>query len=120
MPREHQGMAASLVMMVVNYSISLGLGFAGTVESRVLANGGTTLEGYRSAWYVAIGLAGMGMAVALAFVAIGQYWRQKDAAAGEEAARSEEEEVDDGVLSIDKTTAARGIGEKEEDIKMEA
>jgi MFS family permease len=67
MPREHQGMAASLVTTIVNYSISLGLGFAGTVESRILADGGSTLDGYRSAWYTGIGLAGMGIVVALAF-----------------------------------------------------
>jgi MFS family permease len=71
MPREHQGMAASLVTTVINYSISLGLGFAGTVQSRVLENGGNTLDGYRSAWYMGIGLAGMGIVVALAFIAVG-------------------------------------------------
>ncbi|KAE9984727.1 hypothetical protein EG328_008344 [Venturia inaequalis] len=39
--REHQGIAASLVNTVVNYSISLGLGFAGTVEVNVNRGGGT-------------------------------------------------------------------------------
>ncbi|KAL4993139.1 hypothetical protein BDV10DRAFT_190253 [Aspergillus recurvatus] len=32
---EHQGLAASLVTTVVNYSISLSLGFAGTIESQI-------------------------------------------------------------------------------------
>ena len=32
MPREHQGLAASLVNTIVNYSISIGLGIGGTVE----------------------------------------------------------------------------------------
>jgi MFS family permease len=62
--RKHQGIAASLVTTVVNYSISLSLGFAGTVEVHV-NNGGTTpgdvLKGYRGALYVAIGLGGLGM-----------------------------------------------------------
>jgi hypothetical protein len=31
MPREHQGIAASLINTVVNYSISLSLGIAGTI-----------------------------------------------------------------------------------------
>jgi hypothetical protein len=53
--KEHQGVAASLVNTVVNYSISLGLGFAGTVEVHV-NNGGRTqqdlLRGYRGAFYM--------------------------------------------------------------------
>ncbi|KAE8350330.1 major facilitator superfamily-domain-containing protein [Aspergillus coremiiformis] len=64
--REHQGVAASLVTTVVNYSISLSLGFAGTVEVHV-NNGGHTpndvLKGYRGALYMAIGLGGLGMAL---------------------------------------------------------
>ncbi|KAI0841600.1 MFS general substrate transporter [Hypoxylon sp. FL0890] len=50
---EHQGIAASLVTTVVNYSGALALGVAGTVELRV--NGGGEdpehiLRGYRGAW----------------------------------------------------------------------
>ncbi|KAI0156738.1 MFS general substrate transporter [Hypoxylon sp. FL1284] len=70
-PRKHQGIAASLVNTVVNYSISLGLGFAGTVETQV-NNGGETpadiLKGYRGAFYMGIGFAGLGVAVCLAFL----------------------------------------------------
>lgn len=69
--KKHQGIAASLVNTVVNYSISLGLGFAGTVESQV-NNGGMTpadvLKGYRGAEYVGIGLAGLGVLTSVAFV----------------------------------------------------
>ncbi|OTB06757.1 hypothetical protein M426DRAFT_72009 [Hypoxylon sp. CI-4A] len=61
---EHQGIAASLVTTVVNYSGALALGVAGTVELRV-NNGGQTaediLKGYRGAWYVAIGLGVVGL-----------------------------------------------------------
>ncbi|KAI2470465.1 MFS general substrate transporter [Annulohypoxylon bovei var. microspora] len=70
--RKHQGIAASLVNTVVNYSISLGLGFAGTVETQVNDGGGSPadiLKGYRGAFYMGIGLAGLGVAVCLAFVA---------------------------------------------------
>jgi MFS family permease len=69
--KEHQGIAASLVNTVVNYSISLGLGFAGTVEVNV-NNGGKTpadvLKGYRGAMYVGAGLSGLGMIVSVLFI----------------------------------------------------
>lgn len=67
MPREHQGLAASLVNTFINYSISIGLGFAGTVESQVNATGIDILKGYRGAYYMGIGLASLGVFVALAF-----------------------------------------------------
>ncbi|SCU84910.1 LAFA_0D12750g1_1 [Lachancea sp. 'fantastica'] len=67
MPKEHQGLAASLVNTFVNYSISLGLGFAGTIESRVNASGDEILKGYRGAWYMGIGLSGLGLCVALLY-----------------------------------------------------
>jgi MFS family permease len=69
--KEHQGIAASLVNTVVNYSISLGLGFAGTVEVHV-NNGGKTpkdlLDGYRGAWYVGCGLSSLGLVISVAFL----------------------------------------------------
>ncbi|OJJ07782.1 hypothetical protein ASPVEDRAFT_57053 [Aspergillus versicolor CBS 583.65] len=67
MPREHQGLAASLVTTFVNYSISIGLGFAGTVESQVNEQGTNVLRGYRGAFYMGVGLAGIGVFVALLF-----------------------------------------------------
>ncbi|KAI0127744.1 major facilitator superfamily domain-containing protein [Xylariales sp. AK1849] len=69
--KRHQGIAASLVNTVVNYSIALGLGFAGTVEYRV-NNGGRTpedmLKGYRGAYYMGMGISGLGIAVCVAFL----------------------------------------------------
>ncbi|GAB7350964.1 hypothetical protein MBLNU459_g1465t1 [Dothideomycetes sp. NU459] len=69
--KEYQGIAASLVSTVVNYSISLALGFAGTIEGNV-NNGGATLsdilEGFRGAWYLATGLSGLGIVVSIVFV----------------------------------------------------
>ncbi|RDW91115.1 hypothetical protein BP5796_02280 [Coleophoma crateriformis] len=77
MHKEHQGLAASLVNTVLNYSISIGLGIAGTVESQV-NNGGLTrsdtLKGYRGAQYVGIGLSVLGLIVSVAF---GLHERQK-------------------------------------------
>ena len=77
--KEHQGVAASLVNTVVNYSISLSLGFAGTIESHVDRGGMTpadVLRGYRGALYMGIGLAGFGLFLSVAFVMKG-YWRDR-------------------------------------------
>ena len=74
--KSKQGVAASLVNTVVNYSISLGLGFAGTVEVHVNNGGHTreeTLRGYRGALYMGTGLAGLGLALSITFVAK-TYW----------------------------------------------
>lgn len=67
MPRQHQGLAASLVTTFVNYSISIGLGFAGTAEGQVNGQGKNVLQGYRGAFYMGVGLAGFGVVVALIF-----------------------------------------------------
>jgi MFS family permease len=68
--KEHQGIAASLVNTVVNYSISLGLGFAGTVEVYVV-DGRTTpsdlLKGYRAALYMAVGLSSLGLVISAVY-----------------------------------------------------
>lgn len=69
--RRNQGVAASLVCTVVNYSISIGLGIAGTVEVHV-NNGGLTfhdtLIGYRGALYTGIGIGGLGVGLSLLYV----------------------------------------------------
>ena len=70
-PREHQGIAASLVTTFVNYSISICLGVGGTVEVHVNNGGKTfhdTLKGYRGALYVAIGIGGLGIATSLLYL----------------------------------------------------
>ncbi|KAF2141927.1 uncharacterized protein K452DRAFT_227676 [Aplosporella prunicola CBS 121167] len=76
-PKRHQGIAASLVTTVVNYSISWGLGIAGTVEVHVNNGGADVLLGYRGAWYSAIGLASCGIVLSLLFVA-SSYRKGKD------------------------------------------
>ena len=67
-PKGQQGVAASLVNTVVNYSISIGLGIAGTVEVHVNDRGEDLLQGFRGAWYVGIGLSGMGVFLSLCFI----------------------------------------------------
>ena len=85
LPKEQQGIAASLVSTMVNYSISCGLGFAGSIDRYVIQTtakhrhltGGpiplskTTpdalavrLAGLRGAYWFSVGLAGLGMVVA--------------------------------------------------------
>jgi len=72
MPREHQGVAASLVNTVVNYSISMGLGIAGIVQVKVNPSLTPTpeqlLAGFRGAWYTGIILGGLGVAISIIFV----------------------------------------------------
>lgn len=70
-PRRHQGIAASLVSTVVNYSVSMGLGFAGTIITYVSPGEGKQeyLKGLRSASYFGIGLSGLGVLLASAGLA---------------------------------------------------
>ncbi len=67
-PKGQQGVAASLVATVVNYSISIGLGIAGTVEVHVNHGGADLLKGYRGSWYTGIGLSGAGILLSLCFI----------------------------------------------------
>ena len=70
MAREDQGLAASLVTTVVNYSISLGLGIAGTITRQLTGDSSDPadiLYGYRGAWYFAIGLDLLGLGIAIYF-----------------------------------------------------
>ncbi|KAL2867602.1 MFS transporter [Aspergillus lucknowensis] len=70
-PRQYQGMGSSVVMTVVVYSISLGLGFAGTIELQI-NNGGRTeadlLRGYRGTLWFSVGLTAFGAILALIFL----------------------------------------------------
>ncbi|KAL1853199.1 multidrug-resistance type transporter aminotriazole resistance [Diaporthe australafricana] len=83
--KEHQGIAASLVATVVNYSISLGVGFGGTVEVYTNNSGKTKadlLKGYKSALYLGVGLAGLGLAICLVYLAR-DLWKASQKAKGE-------------------------------------
>ncbi|ERS98881.1 hypothetical protein HMPREF1624_04073 [Sporothrix schenckii ATCC 58251] len=65
--REHQGIAASLVVTFVNYAISLALGIAGSVEAGVF-DADNLLVGYRAAQYFGLGLGGLGILFGTAFL----------------------------------------------------
>lgn len=71
-PKHQQGLAGSLVSTFVNYSISIGLGFAGTVEyysTRGMEDGlEKHIKGMRNAMYMGVGLAGCGVLLAAVFV----------------------------------------------------
>lgn len=74
LPKSQQGIAGSLVSTFVNYSISIGLGIAGTVEYYKTKNlplsRETTIYGYRNAFYMGMGLAGLGVVVASIFLVL--------------------------------------------------
>ncbi|KAI9821321.1 MAG: hypothetical protein M1827_004057 [Pycnora praestabilis] len=66
-PRSQQGIAASLINTIVNYSISIGLGLAGTVENNVNKGGRDVERGYRAALYTSVGLSGVGLLISIIF-----------------------------------------------------
>lgn len=77
LPRHQQGLAGLLVSTFVNYSISIGLGIAGTVE-KYLVRGITdertkVITGMRHAFYMGMGLAGLGVVLSLVFLVFN--WR---------------------------------------------
>lgn len=68
--RYEQGIAGSLISLLQLYGASIGLGFAGTVESNTNNNGTEVLAGYRGALYFAIGLAAAALAIDMLFVRV--------------------------------------------------
>lgn len=68
MPREHQGIAASFVSTLVNYSISCGLGLAATIVVEVSKKSHDNEQGFRGALYFGIGLSLLGLVIAMFFV----------------------------------------------------
>lgn len=69
-PKDQQGVAGSLVNTVVNYSISLGLGVAATIEAKINQGhrGQELLAGYRAAWAFGLALDVVGLVFSLYFV----------------------------------------------------
>jgi len=68
--RHEQRIAGSLISLLQLYGTSLGLGFAGTVESYTNKKGTDTVRGYRGALYLAIGLAVSAIVLDLVFVRV--------------------------------------------------
>lgn len=61
--RVHQGTAASLVGVLNLYGNSLGLGFAGTVETVINKHATDMTTGYRAALYFGAGIAAIGLLI---------------------------------------------------------
>ena len=83
---KHQGVAGSLVGTLLSYGMSTGLGFAGTVQVNTDENETNLLRGYHSAAYLAVGLAGAALVLAIAFIRI-----PKDTREGWQEEHAEEE-----------------------------
>ncbi|KAF2460251.1 major facilitator superfamily [Lineolata rhizophorae] len=96
LPKEQQGIAASLVSTMVNYCISAGLGFAGSLHryctERAIREAGihitvaplhasspeitaARLRGMRGPWWFAVGLSLLGVATATAFILKTRAWK---------------------------------------------
>ncbi len=109
---KHQGVASSLVGTLNLYGNSLGLGFAGTIETEiakrvgggsghtgdVLDNVAGTVSGYRGALYFGAAIAAVGLALDFAFVRV-----PKDVREGWDP----EEDVPDAVLVATATSVNR-------------
>lgn len=94
LPKEKQGIAASLVSTMVNYSISCGLGLAGSVHRKSFTNAlirrgrdhhvplpelplltanppgleEIRIESFRGPWFFAVGLSFVGVLIAICFI----------------------------------------------------
>ncbi|UZJ55418.1 hypothetical protein CBS101457_004738 [Exobasidium rhododendri] len=93
LPPHQQGLAGSLVNTIVNYSIALGLGLAGTLEMQVNRNGTDVERGYRGALWLGMGLAGLGVICALVslLLDVHQDGRQKASERAEKSPLSDRE-----------------------------
>lgn len=118
--RKHQGVASSLVGTLNLYGVSLGLGFAGTIEVEVgkqamrrLGSGKESLEGtmtgFKAALYFSAALAFVGLLLDFAFVKVPKvdrpYW-------GEEGESDDIplEELDVAVRNTGSTANAVNVG----------
>lgn len=73
-PQKQQGLAGLLVSTFVNYSLSVGLGIAGTVEYYTIQGLPDTLntkiKGMRNAFRMGMGLAGLGVVLSTVFLIV--------------------------------------------------
>ncbi|KAH7154855.1 major facilitator superfamily domain-containing protein [Dactylonectria estremocensis] len=65
LPHGHQGLAGGLTATVTGFALSISLGLAGVVEREIRNKGATTLEGYRAAQYLGLGVSGLSVALAV-------------------------------------------------------
>lgn len=66
--KREQGVAGSLIGTLNLYGVSLGLGFAGTVEVELVKNGASDVEAYQAALYFGAALALTALILDLGFV----------------------------------------------------
>lgn len=85
--RKHQGVAASLVGVLLLYGNALGLGFAGTIETQVDKTA-DAITGYRAALWFGFGIAILALILDLWFVRI-----RKDEREGWDSEEDIEEEA---------------------------
>lgn len=74
--KSQQGVAGSLVGTLNLYGNSLGLGFAGTIESQLHKNGASLVLGYRAALYFGAALAVAALVIDVVFVRMPKTDRQ--------------------------------------------
>nr|XP_031857395.1 uncharacterized protein CI109_007217 [Kwoniella shandongensis]KAA5524467.1 hypothetical protein CI109_007217 [Kwoniella shandongensis] len=83
-----QGIAAGMVSMITNYSMSIGLGMTGTVERYVRGSGNSledVLRGYRAGFWFSTGLGALSTVIVALFVRMPkQQHRSKDSNQDEE------------------------------------
>lgn len=65
---EEQGVAGSFISTVVQYSLSIGLGIAATVEGHVNKGGSDIVLGYRGAYWLGVSFAAIGFFIVVFFV----------------------------------------------------
>lgn len=75
---EEQGVAGSFISTVVQYSISIGLGIAATVESHVNKGGSDIVLGYRGAYWLGIGFSAVAFFIVVLFVRDTRFDGKKD------------------------------------------
>jgi MFS family permease len=62
---QDQGIAGSLISILLGYGLSIGIGMAGTVDRYTKRGHGSLVYGHRCAFYFAVALASVGLAGAL-------------------------------------------------------
>ena len=100
--RHQQGIAASLIGTLNLYGNSLGLGFAGTVETETSKQMLNPVEGYRAALYFGVGIGAVALLLDVFFIRLArderEGWTEAD----------DNQQVDDR----DSQAAARGIAHR--------
>nr|QFR37185.1 MFS transporter [Cyberlindnera americana] len=101
LPKEHQGMASSLVSTMTNYATSVSLGFASTAQAKVYAHTSDLLKSYRAGLYVGIGFAGVGCLLAIALIILSYVTPHKPLEVETEQEQTEQEQTEQELTTED-------------------